>query len=253
MRQSNFYIIAFSAVLTIILGAILSLASTGLAPFQKKQIELDTKHQILSAVMDLNPKDDVLKIYDDRVKSIVVNIKGEEVKKDADGKPLVAENVSIEKQFKKKPENRLYPVFIFHKSGKPEDVDAYILPTYGNGLWDNIWGFVALKPDFNTIEGISLDHKGETPGLGARITTPEVQNRFKGKTIYDKDGNLVSVHMLKGENNPKELRDTHHVDGMSGATLTGKGVNAMLEKYFGYYQAYINKQKGKNPSVAAVN
>ena len=76
-----------------------------------------------------------------------------------------------------------------------------MLPVYGYGLWNNIWGFVALKSDLNTVQGVKFQHAGETPGLGARIESDEeVQNRYKGKTIFDQD-KLVSVTMMKGEGN----------------------------------------------------
>src|SRR5690606_33468103 len=110
-------------------------------------------------------------------------------------------------------------------------------------------GYVAIDPSFETIVGVTFDHKSETPGLGQRIATPEIQERFIGKKIYDEQGNLVSVQMMKGEhgggassveyynNNP------HAVDGMSGATLTGKGVNQMLKDYLKAYESYFVKLK----------
>ncbi len=244
MRQSNAYIIMFTAALTIVVGGLLSLASQGLAPAQKKSVELDTKSQILSSVMDRDElskmkSDEILALYDARIQSLVVDINGDEVTKDEKGNAIVAEEVSILKNFKKAPENRAYPVFKFMNGQDPNKVDAYILPLYGAGLWDKIWGYVAIKEDLNTIAGASFDHKAETPGLGARIGSPEVQNRYVGKKIFDQSGNLVSVSMVKGEGNTA-LSD-HEVDGMSGATITGRGLNAMLEKYLSYYQAYFKK------------
>ena len=246
MRQSNTYVILFTAALTIVVGGLLSLASQGLAPAQKISVELDTKSQILSSVMDreilskLNRKQ-VLALYKERIQSLVVDINGDIVEKDAKGNPLVAEEVNIPKNYKKDPENRLYPVFKYMNEKDPALVEAYILPIYGAGLWDKIWGYVALKSDLNTIAGASFDHKSETPGLGARIATPEVQARFVGKQIYDASGNLMSVSMVKGEGNAGLTE--HQVDGMSGATITGRGLNTMLERYLSYYQSYFKKVK----------
>jgi Na+-transporting NADH:ubiquinone oxidoreductase subunit C len=165
---------------------------------------------------------------------------------DEKGAKLVAENVDIAKNYKKAPENRMFPVFKYHKPGNKDEVEAYIFPIYGKGLWGPIWGFIALETDLSTIKGVSFDHKTETPGLGARITTAEISNRFVGKKVFDDDGKLASVVMLKGENNPTSLLNEHHIDGMSGATLTGKGVNEMLKSYFNYYQPYINKAKSND-------
>ncbi len=252
MRQSNTYVIVFSAILTIVLGGLLSLANQGLKPMQQKSIELDTKKKILSAVTDLKGKkgDEILDLYSQTIESIVVNLDGEPIEKDEKGGDIVAENVNIAKNFKKVPEERAYPVFKFHKAGDKESIEAYILPVYGKGLWGPIWGFIALETDLNTIKGTSFDHKTETPGLGARITTTEVRNRYNGKKVFDNNGNLISIFMLKGENHPTKALDEHHIDGMSGATLTGNGVNEMLENYFKYYQGYINKSKNATQKVA---
>ena len=246
MRQSNGYIILFTAIMTIIVGGLLSLASQGLADEQKKSIELDTKSSILSSVMDreqlktLTPEQ-ILDIYDQRISSLVVDINGERVEKNEKGTKMVAEQVNILKNYKKDPEERVYPVFKYMNEADTSKVEAYILPLYGAGLWDKIWGFVALNQELNTIVGVAYDHKQETPGLGARISTPEIQGRYVGKKIYDEKGELVSVMMVKGEGNPN--LDAHHVDGMSGATLTGKGVNAMLKDYLTHYQSYFKKVK----------
>jgi len=225
-----------------------------LRPTQQKSIELDTKKQILSAVTSIDEGIDVLDYYKKTVKSIVVNMNGEVVEKNEKGEQIIAEKVDIAQNYKKKdPKDKLFPVFIFHSEGNENDVKAYIFPVYGAGLWGPIWGFVALETDLNTLKGIALDHESETPGLGARITTDEVKNRFKGKSIFDDNGQLVSVELLKGENNPQESLDKHHIDGMSGATLTGKGVNQMLKNYLGYYQPYVDKLKKKKESVAMLN
>ena len=245
MQQSNSYIIIFAAVLTVIIGGLLSVAAIGLKPFQQTAIELDTKKQILGAVTELKDGDDVLKIFDEKIKGIVIDFDGNQVK----GKDPI--KLNMEKEYKKEPKDRLYPVYKYMNEKDPKKVDSYIIALYGNGLWDKIWGYLAVKPDMNTVVGIALDHKGETPGLGARITTPEVQKRYKGKKILSEDGSLVSIEMMKGERNDPTLFGDNQVDGMSGATLTGKGVNSMLKKYLNYYQAYFKKIKSGNSIVAS--
>lgn len=241
MRQSNIYIILFSIGLTVVLGFLLSWTSVTLSPLQKVQVELDTKTKILAAVMEISKDDPVLDIYKKRIKSLVVDIDGNVIEKDAKGAPLIAEEVNIEKNYKLSPEERQYPVFKFMNEQDTTKVDYYILPLFGKGLWDVIWGYVALEENLNTIKGAVFDHKGETPGLGARITESEVQARFQKQEIYNQAGELVSISMLKGEKNPPSRLDKHHVDGMSGATITGNGVNKMLKDYLGYYQAYLKK------------
>lgn len=225
--------------MTCLLGGILSATSSYLRPLQKKQMELDAKRKIITAVRDvssLKTKEEVLAFYADHFVSKVVNYEGEEVLQDEAGNPLVAENINIAKQHKLPAVSRLYPVFMFVEEGA---VSAYVFPMFGSGLWDWIASYIAFSADLNTIRGVSFDHKSETPGLGARITSPRVQDRYKGKKILDVAGNFLSVTMLKGEQG-KPL-GPHEVDGMSGATMTGKGVNAMLRDYFKGYGAYIDR------------
>ena len=244
MRQSNLYIILFAVTLTVVFGGALSLASVGLKPLQDKQVEIDTKKKILGAVMDISSIEDpneILRIYNEKVSSIVIDINGNTIEKDDKGNPIVAEKVNIQKNSKLDPKERQYPVFMFSEDGS--EVDSYIFPTFGSGLWDWISGYVALEQDLNTVLGIALDHKGETPGLGARITEANVQARYIGKKIFNAQGELVSINMLKGEGNAG-LND-HQVDGMSGATITGKGVNAMLKSYLECYLAFIEKNKSQ--------
>ncbi|MBD3628347.1 NADH:ubiquinone reductase (Na(+)-transporting) subunit C [Cyclobacterium sp.] len=255
MQQSNGYIITFSIILTVVLGLLLSGTAEVLKPIQKKAEELDTKKQILGAVIssdeigEMKPEE-VNTYYEERIASKVVNIEGEEVE-EQDGATVTAESVDIERNYKKAPEDRLYPVFIYHEEGSEDDIIAYIFPVYGSGLWDSIWGYLALKTDLATIEGVTFSHAGETPGLGARITSPDVQERFKEKAVYDDEGNLVSVKMQKGEGKDYS-GDPHKVDGLSGATITAQGVNNMLSNYLEHYQSFIKKEKGGNPELAAL-
>ncbi|BDD05901.1 Na(+)-translocating NADH-quinone reductase subunit C [Aureibacter tunicatorum] len=229
--------------MTVVVGGLLSLAAVALKPMQKIQVELDTKKSILKSVMTLSGTENVTEIYNNRIVSLVVDAQGNEVSETKGGDPVIAENVNIKKEFKKKADERIFPVFKFVADGDPNKVEAYILPIYGNGLWNNIWGYIAINPDWNTIEGIVFDHAGETPGLGARITEEEVQERYKNRLLFDQNGKLISVQMVKGEGHPEAELGSHKVDGMSGATLTANGVNDMLYNYMSYYLPYIKKNK----------
>lgn len=251
MQQSNGYIIGFILILCVLIGGLLAGASIVLGPAQQQSLELDTKHQILAAVRSLvevpEKGTDILALYDKRISSTVVNYNGEEVTQDADGKPLVAEEVNVAGNYKLDAKDRLYPVFRLVDENDTSKVEAYILPVYGNGLWDRIWGYVALDATVETIVGTSFDHKAETPGLGQRIATPEIQDRFVGKKIFDEDGKLVSVMMMKGEHGGGEASisyyedEPHKVDGLSGATLTANGVNAMMKSYLLGYRKFFKK------------
>ena len=256
MQQSNGYIITFSVILTVVLGLLLSGTSQVLGPIQKKAQDLDNKKQILGAVMApeelkaMSPEE-VLEYYESRIASKVVDIEGNEVEKDSEGNSIVAESVDVGKNYKKSPEDRLYPIFIYHEEGNEDAANSYILPVYGAGLWDEIWGYLALQTDLNTVEGVTFSHKGETPGLGARITENNVQARYQGKKIFDESGELRAVIMQKGEGKDYDGEE-HKVDGLSGATITANGVNDMLKNYISYYESYIEKKKSGNSTEVAV-
>ncbi len=243
MQRSNTYVLIFTAIMTVVIGGILSFTSQVLAPAQKKSIELDTKQSILGAVMTLEQGDDALVIYNKRIKAIVVDINGNMIEKDRKGNPIIAEDINILKNYKMDADKREYPVYKYMSKSNPNEIEAYILPLYGAGLWNAIYGYVALEKDLNTIKGVSFGHVQETPGLGARIGSKEIQMRYQGKTIFDESGKLVSVMMLKGEKKDPSLFGTHEVDGMSGSTLTAKGLNAMVKDYLTNYEAFIKNNK----------
>jgi Na+-transporting NADH:ubiquinone oxidoreductase subunit C len=224
----------YAGVLTIVCGGLLALASEGLKERQQFNIDMEQKKNILSTVIAIEEGVDINQLYAKRVKAFVVDFQGN-VK---DG--MQPKDVNLAAEYKKDREQRLLPVYEFRNETDSSKTDYVVLPVYGYGLWNNIWGFVALKSDLNTVQGVKFQHAGETPGLGARIETDEdVQNRYKGKTIYD-NGKLVSVTMMKGEGQDYS-GNPHQVDGLSGATLTAKGVNNMLQDYFVAYENYMKK------------
>jgi len=236
VRQSNLYIIIYAGVLTIVCGGLLALASEGLKEKQQYNIDMEAKKNILSTVITLNEGEDINALYTKRVKPFVVDFQGNVVP------GMRPKDVNLGAEYKKAPNERVLPVFEFKNENDSTKIDYVVLSVFGYGLWNNIWGFVALESDLNTIKGVKFQHAGETPGLGARIESDqEVQDRYKGKQIYD-DGKLVSVVMMKGEG--LDYSDSpHQVDGMSGATLTGKGVNNMLKDYLAAYENYMKKTK----------
>lgn len=227
----------YAGILTIVCGGILAVASEGLKEKQQFNIDMEQKKNILSTVVSVEEGVDINDLYSKKVKAFVVDFDGN-VKEGMQPK-----DVSLAVEYKKPSEQRLLPVYEFKKESDSTQTEYVVLPVYGYGLWNNIWGFVALKSDLNTIQGVKFQHAGETPGLGARIESDQdVQDRYKGKTIYD-DEKLVSVTMMKGEGNDYS-DNPHRVDGLSGATLTAKGVNNMLIDYFQAYENYLEKKKG---------
>ena len=131
------------------------------------------------------------------------------------------------------------PVYIWKENGKPT---KYCIPVSGKGLWSTIYGYLALESDLRTVAGISFYKNGETPGLGAEIDKPWFQKQFKGKVLYSKEGAPLPFIVAKGgvKALPKDQQN-YAVDGISGATLTGKGVQAFLRKDLADYASYFKQ------------
>ncbi|MEX0813631.1 MAG: NADH:ubiquinone reductase (Na(+)-transporting) subunit C [Chitinophagales bacterium] len=232
-RNSNSYTIIYAAVLTVVIAVSLSLAATGLQERQKNNVRIATQTDILKSVgkADVeNPGE----FFENNVRPIVINHKGEEVTEKPDGSPLVATEIELKAQRKKPEEDRYYPLFIYEYDGEK----SYILPLSGSGLWDEIWGYIALEEDYNTVAGVSFDHKAETPGLGAEIKdNDEWAGQFIGKKVMD-NGKFVSVEVVKGEIKEPE----HQVNSISGATVTSNGVSDMIYR-INQYLPFFEKQK----------
>ena len=223
--------------MTIIAGLILSGMFYATEPIAKKNAAVFKKRAILSSIGSMleNPlaqmsDDDVMELFNTKMEQKVLNMNGEVAQTE-----IKAENLSLAAEAKKDEASRKLPLFTFDsKEGK-----VNIIAVYGNGLWDKVWGYIALKADNKTIAGTSFDHKGETPGLGAEIKDdPTFSYRFIGKTIMDKAGKYTSVQVVKKVNNAE-----HEVDGIGGATLTGNGVSEMLNRGIKYYLPYFEKNK----------
>lgn len=235
MRQSNGYLIGFTAVLTVVCAMLLAGVYQGLRERTVAAQELDKKAKILGAAMNIQglSSAEIESKYNSMVEAIVVDRKGNLVEMEAGA-------VDVYKEYKSGTPKYL-PVYKFRSDVDTSKFESYILPVYGNGLWDNIWGYLCLGGDFNTINGAVFDHKAETPGLGARITEPDIQNRFKNKEIFSKDMKLVGVEMQKGEGNNYD-GELHQVDGLSGASMTAFGLNDMIKAYLTHYEPYIRSE-----------
>jgi Na+-transporting NADH:ubiquinone oxidoreductase subunit C len=226
---SNKYIFIFSSIMVIVVATVLALAATLLQPQQLKNLEIEKKKSILESINIPAGRTDAEELYKRYIKeSFVLNIKGE-VREGID-----AFMVEMKNEQKKSPEDQNLPVFV----ATPDDGGRVIvLPLEGKGLWGPIYGYISFSSDLNTIYGITFDHKGETPGLGAEINTAGFENQFKGKKIFEA-GAFVSVKVLKS--NEKRI-ENHSVDAISGGTITSKGLERMLFDCIKKYEDYLKK------------
>ncbi|OSI18314.1 Na(+)-translocating NADH-quinone reductase subunit C [Neisseria dentiae] len=238
--------LAVVVAVSLLCSVIVAGAAVGLKPAQNEKKLLDKQRNILGAAGLLSDGTDVPKVYAERVEPRIVDLAtGEYVEgvKDFDARAAAKDpqqNVRI------KPEEDLAGIqtrakyaevyLIKDDSGKTGQI---VLPMHGSGLWSVMYGFVAVKPDGNTVNGITYYEQGETAGLGGEIANPLWQKHFVGKKLYNEQGD-VAIRIGKGASSDKE----HGVDGLSGATMTTKGVQGSFHYWF--------SQNGFGPYLAKI-
>jgi Na+-transporting NADH:ubiquinone oxidoreductase subunit C len=227
-KQGNLYTFIYASVMVIIVASTLAFVSQVLKPSQVRNEMVAKKTDILQSVNIASTSKDAEARYAEVIgeSSYIVNYQGEKV----DG---VAFDVDMAKEVRKPLEERLYPVYEARLEGGEI---KYVLQFRGNGLWGPIWGYVSLDDDGETIYGATFGHKSETPGLGAEIANDDYQAQFKGKEIFNSNGELVSVEVVKG-GAPDDAKSA--VDAVSGGTITSEGLENMLRAYFTGYEQFL--------------
>ena len=220
--NSNSYTIIYASIMVIIVAFLLAFVSSSLKDIQNKNVELDTKKQILAA-LNITEVEDAEAAYNTYVKGDMLM--------QADGS-LVANDGAFNTSYKGEiAEGRLH-VFECEVDG----VKKYVIPVYGAGLWGPIRGNIGVNDDKNTVYGTYFSHAGETPGLGADIATPKFQTQFVGKKVFN--GANVGLSVVK---NGRVANPDYEVDGISGGTITSNGVDAMLKDCLKPYEKFLNK------------
>ena len=220
--NSNAYIIIYSVVMVVVVAVLLAVTSLSLQERQNENMLNEKRQQIVKALGE-NPE---TATYSDVVaEAVMLDKNGQAISGKTEANIFEALN-DLTASF----EAGEFPIF---KAAN----GSVVIPVYGAGLWGPVWGYIALEPDMNTVKGIVMDHSGETPGLGAEITSEGVQSSFVGKTIFE-GTDFVSVAMRKGG-----ATNNHEVDAISGGTKTCDGVNAMLKSGIEGYLPYINANK----------
>lgn len=230
-KNNNTYTFIYASVMVILVAAALAFTNGALKEKQAKNSDMDKMTQILRSVKIDVGFDKAEELYNKTITSVyVIDSKGNVKTSDAKEAFLV----TISKEVNKPVENRLLPVYEALIDGQKK----YILPVYGAGLWGPIWGYISLNEDKKTIFAASFSHQGETPGLGAEINTPVFQKQFESKEII-KAGAFKSIAVLKAG---QTVDDKDAVDGISGGTITSKGLEAMLQNSLVAYEAFFNSK-----------
>lgn len=232
-KNSNSYQILYSAVMVVIVGAVLALIYMSLKPRQDENIANDTRNQILSAVhVAAASEDQIPQTYEKYItQDLLIDTDGNVV----DSAKNCAFDVDMKKNMKLEASDRKLPVF---KCTLDDGSVKYVIPVYGAGLWGPIWGYVAINDDGNTIYGANFSHESETPGLGARITEETFQKQFEQKVLY-RNGEFKNVSVMKKGQTPSDGSD--YVNAISGATITSRGVGTMMQQCMAAYDPFFKK------------
>lgn len=231
---------SFAGTMLVVIGVslvcsvIVAGAAVGLKSIQQEQKMLDKQRNILSVAGLLETNTDVKKVFSERIEPKVVELAtGDYVEvpagfdsREAVKDPAQSIKINPEDDFANiKTRAKLSEVYLVkNESGT---IDKIILPMHGNGLWSMIYAFVALETDGNTVSGITYYEQGETAGLGGEIANPVWQKGFVGKKLYNDTGQ-VAIRIGKGAS-----ADVNHgIDGLSGASLTTKGVQGSFKYWF---------------------
>ena len=233
--NSNTYTVIYSIILVVVVAAVLAFAAMFLKPTQDANVKKDTIGQILTAATFAGVEDaKILDTYKTEIAAaILVNLEGETVD------TLNIENCEVygTSDLKKQiaAEQKSLPVYIF-KNGYT------VVPCYGAGLWGPIWGYVGLEKDLKTIKAVCFGHKGETPGLGAKIADePSFAEGFVGKTIGEGE---ILFEVCKPANTKVDANN--HIDAISGATITSQALGFTLNQWFGFYKNYLAKNAAQD-------
>ena len=253
--NGNTYTVIYSVVLVVLVAAILAFVAMSLQDKQNENIKVETITKVLTAAaqadenVSIDETTDVLKMYTAHITdAFEVDGTGEvknhlEMGKDDPKKIVVPSTADLKKQndiLKKIAdaksdsektsllESLRLPVFVFDINGK----EITVIPCYGAGLWGPVWGYIALANDGKTIEGAIFDHKGETPGLGAKIAEAPFYLSFRGKSFGEGDS-VFAVEKGKHDDVPD------CVDAISGATITSQALGRGINLWATYYQPYL--------------
>jgi Na+-transporting NADH:ubiquinone oxidoreductase subunit C len=233
--RSNTYTLVFISIVTIVLGFFLALAADGLRDLQNLNVENDMKKNILLSLGfkpgDETPwsSDDIQKLFQENIETLVLDASGQRTEKDP-------KEIDTEKDVE------LLPIYL-KKIG--DNVEGYAIPIAGKGLWSTLFGYFAIEPDGRTVKGITFYKHGETPGLGGEVDKAWFQQNFIGKRFVDENDQLLGIHVIKGKVQSDDLEAYHKVDGISGATMTGKGLQNFLKDDLAKYEPFFKQVRGQ--------
>lgn len=228
---SNVYTVVYAAVMVVIVAFLLAFVSSALKETQDANVENDTKGQILTALGYDKATINVAETFQAQVQDCVLT----------DGE-LVPYEGKFETSYGALIKEGTLHIF---QATTADGQQAYVLPVIGRGLWGGLWGYIAIDETKTTVLGTYFYHESETAGLGARIGEREFQESFIGRPLAENGDVLTVVKQGAAKKNTE-------IDGVTGATLTSKGVAAMVEDAITkVYAEFLSSAAVATPCVEA--
>jgi Na+-transporting NADH:ubiquinone oxidoreductase subunit C len=229
-------------------------AAVYLKPRQDANRRLEQRRNVLIAGDLMQEKADVEKIFSDKIRPVLVELKtGEQLPEDKMTGELAVDKFDVKRLSKNPKFNQVIPAdrdkaglkqipthMMLYLVKEGDKTLQIIFPVWGNGLWSVMYGFIALDRDLKTVKGFTFYEHGETPGLGGEVDNPRWKASWKGKIAFDETGAL-KLKVLKGLAPDGAASE---IDGLSGSTLTTRGVDDMIAFWFGetgYYRPFLDK------------
>jgi Na+-transporting NADH:ubiquinone oxidoreductase subunit C len=232
-----------AAILCVVCSLAVSTAAVSLRPRQEANEKLDQQINILDATglavgeygmqaQELNR--DEIGVLNEWISEKLVNLETGEYTDEVDIKTYKLKEVAqsaatsveiVDPEFDpgEKQRPKIMKVF-FVKRPDSDEIQQVVLPVYGKGLWGTLWGYLAVKSDLETVQGITFYEHKETPGLGGEVDNPRWKRQWPGRKLFDDNGTPASL-VFKG---PAPQDNPYAVDGLSGATITSRGVTNLL-------------------------
>lgn len=227
-RENSGYTIIYAAVMVIIVALGLSFTHQVLNDKQTANVNIDKMQQILRSLNIDATADEAQAQYDALVKNAyLVDNKGTKI----EGTEGTTPNDPAFSTELGSDDLQGLPVY----EAQVGETKVYVLPMRGAGLWGPIWGYLAVEADGSTVYGSEFGHASETPGLGAEIVEPAFRSQFSGKELI-KENEFRSIAVVKPG---QSVASRDYVDGISGGTITSKGVDAMLLNSIGDYEKFL--------------
>ncbi|MGV3483515.1 MAG: Na(+)-translocating NADH-quinone reductase subunit C [Planctomycetaceae bacterium] len=257
-RDSLGYTFGVAAVLCVVCSLAVSAAAVALRPAQEENKQLDRQRNILDAAglalgesgysaSELS-KEEVAKLYS-RVEERLVNLETGEYATDLDVAKYDPREAAKKEDSSHAIEDAKFDIGVDRREKvakvylirdpKTKQISQVVLPVYGKGLWSTLYGYLAVRKDLETVQGLTFYEHAETPGLGGEVDNPGWKAQWVGLKLYDEEGNPAAA-VAKG---PAPADSKHLVDGLSGATITSRGVTNLIGYWTGPdgYGQYLEK------------